>query len=247
MIRRLQLIVAYDGTHYHGFAKQPNAITIQEIMETCIKKLIGQEVHVIASGRTDTGVHAMAQCCVVDVETTIPAKQFGRALNSKLPQDIVIKESSEVDPAFHPRYMAKRKTYRYQIYTGDTRDPFVGRYAYFYPRKLDVTRMKEAAEYIKGTHDFKCFCASGSAVNDTVRTIYSLEIEQQGDLIAIEVCGNGFLYNMVRIIAGTLIEVGRGRFEPEHLKKVIETGERSLGGPTAPAEGLTLKEVCYDR
>ena len=246
MLKRLQLIIAYDGTNYHGFAKQINAVTIQEILEKAIENLTGQKVHVMASGRTDAGVHAMAQCCVVDVETSIPEGQFARALNARLPHDIVIKESCEVRADFHPRYMAKKKTYRYQIFTGATRDPFIDKYVYFYPRKLDILRMQEAAKYIEGTHDFKCFCASGSAVKDTVRTVYSLEIKREGEMIALEVCGNGFLYNMVRIITGTLIEVGRGRFEPEHVKRVIESGERELGGPTAPAEGLILKEVFYE-
>ncbi|MGL4363139.1 MAG: tRNA pseudouridine(38-40) synthase TruA [Cellulosilyticaceae bacterium] len=243
---RIQFIVAYDGTNYHGFAKQVNALTIQEVIETAIFNLTKQNVVIIASGRTDTGVHAKAQCCVADLTTSIPITRLAKALNSWLPNDIVIKEAKYVDDNFHPRYMAKKKTYRYQLLTAETSDPFIGKYCYFYPYKLDVDRMVEAAKYIEGTHDFKCFCASGSSVKGTVRTIYSLIISKKDDCIQIDVCGNGFLYNMVRIIVGTLVEVGRGRFDPEYMRQIIKSTDRQLAGATAPAEGLMLLGIVYE-
>lgn len=245
-MRRIQLIVAYDGTNYHGFAKQKNAITIQETLEKAIYRLTKQNIEVVASGRTDTGVHAKGQCCIIDINTRIPTERFAKALNSWLPSDIVVKEAMDVKSDFHPRFMAKKKTYRYQILTSSTNDPFIGKYSYFYPHELDIKKMQDGARYIEGTHDFKCFCASGSTVKDTVRTVYSIEIRQIADSIQIDVCGNGFLYNMVRIIAGTLIEIGRGRFLPEDIKKIIESKNRNLAGPTAPPEGLTLQEVFYE-
>lgn len=245
-MRRIQLIVAYDGTNFHGFAKQDNAVTVQGTLEEAIFNLTGQRVEVIGSGRTDAGVHARSQCCVVDIKTPIPTSRLAKALNGRLPQDIVIKEVMDVKDDFHPRYMAKKKTYRYQVLTSPVNDPFIGKYCYFYPYTLDARKMQEAARAIEGTHDFKCFCASGSSVKNTVRTVYSIEVKKEGDLISIDICGNGFLYNMVRIIAGTLIEIGRDKLSKENVKKMIEQKDRTLGGPTAPPEGLTLVEVNYD-
>lgn len=245
-MKRIQLIVAYDGTHYHGFARQNNALTIQEVMEKAIEQLTKQKVEVIASGRTDTGVHAKAQCCIIDIDMKIPVERFAKAMNHWLPSDIVIKEAKEVKSDFHPRFMAKKKTYRYQILNSKTNDPFSGKYSYFYPYHLDVKKMQEGAKYIVGTHDFKCFCASGSTVKDTVRTVYSVDVRQQEHIIHIDICGNGFLYNMVRIIAGTLIDIGRGRFQPQYMEEIITKLDRSLAGPTAPPEGLMLQEVFYE-
>lgn len=245
-MRRIQLIVAYDGTDYHGFAKQEQIETIQGNLEKVIYNLTGQKVEVIASGRTDAGVHAKAQCCIIDIDTPIPTNRLAGALNGRLPKDIIIKEARDVKADFHPRFMAKKKTYRYQILTSPVNDPFIGKYCYFYPYSLDIEKMQEAASLIEGTHDFKSFCASGSSVKGTVRTVYSAKVKQEGDLVYLDICGNGFLYNMVRIIAGTLIKIGRHKFAPETIKAMIENKDRSLGGPTAPPEGLTLLEVDYD-
>lgn len=245
-MKRIQLIVAYDGTQYHGFAKQKNAVTIQGTLEDTIYKLTKQKVDVVGSGRTDTGVHAKGQCCIIDIDTKIPIERFAKAMNSWLPDDIVIKDAREVKSDFHPRFMAKKKTYRYQILTSDTRDPFIDKYSYFYPHELDVAKMREAAKYIEGVHDFKCFCAAGSTVKDTVREVYCIDIQKSDDVIKIDVCGNGFLYNMVRIIAGTLVDVGRGRFEPSYVKEIVASKDRNLAGPTAPPEGLTMQEVFYE-
>lgn len=245
-MRRIQLIVAYDGTNFHGFAKQNGAVTIQETIEKALYELTKEHIDLIGSGRTDAGVHAKGQCCIIDTNTIIPTKNLARALNGRLPKSIVIKDAIDVKEDFHPRFMAKKKTYRYQILTSHVNDPFIGPFSYFYPYKLDVEKMQKAAQYIKGEHDFKGFCASGSSVKTTVRTVYSIEVRKVDDLIQIDICGNGFLYNMVRIIAGTLIDVGRGKREPRCIAEMIEKKERRLGGPTAPPEGLILLEVCYD-
>lgn len=245
-MRRLKLVVAYDGTNYHGFAKQKSGIiTIQSELERAIFEITRQVVEVEGSGRTDAGVHARSQCCIIDIDTYIPACKLARALNSRLPRDIVVKEVEEVDESFHPRFMVKKKTYRYQILNARVGDPFIGKYCHLYPYKLDVKLMKEAAQYIVGTHDFKCFCSAGSTVQNTERTIFSLDIHQVDDIIQIDVCGSGFLYNMVRIIVGTLIEVGRGKMAPDHLMTIIESKDRMMAGPTAPPEGLMMWNVEY--
>ncbi|WP_053983262.1 tRNA pseudouridine(38-40) synthase TruA [Niameybacter massiliensis] len=245
-MRRVQLIVAYDGTNFHGFAKQNHAATIQGTIEKALYELTKEKIDLVGSGRTDAGVHAKGQCCIIDTNTTIPTKNLVKALNGRLPKSIVIKDAMDVKEDFHPRFMAKRKTYRYQILTSSVNDPFVGPFSYFYPYPLDIERMQKAAKYIEGEHDFKGFCASGSSVKGTVRTVYSIEVRKVDDLIQIDICGNGFLYNMVRIIAGTLIEVGRGKKAPRCIAEMIEKKDRTLGGPTAPPEGLTLLEVYYD-
>lgn len=245
-MRRIQLIVAYDGTNFHGFAKQEHAVTIQGTIEDALYGLTKERIELVGSGRTDAGVHAKGQCCIIDTNTKIPTKNLMKALNDRLPNSIVIKDAMDVKPDFHPRFMAKKKTYRYQILTDKVNDPFIGPFCYFFPYELDVEKMQEAGKKIEGTHDFKAFCASGSTVKTTVRTVYSVEVRKIGQLIQIDVCGNGFLYNMVRIIAGTLISVGRHKMSPEQVLEMIEKKERSLGGPTAPPEGLTLLEVNYD-
>lgn len=245
-MRRIKFIVAYDGTNYHGFAKQNNALTIQEVLEKAIFAITHEEVEVIGAGRTDTGVHAKGQCCVVDSMTQIPVYNLLKAVNSKLPKDIVIKEMIDVTKDFHPRYKAKQKTYRYQIFNGQTLDPFTYKYAYFYPYPLDVEKMIESAKYIIGTHDFKCFCSAGGGAKTTTRTVYSLDIQKIDELIQINICGNGFLYNMVRIIVGTLIEVGRGQIAPCTMEQIIASLERKKAGPTAPPEGLMMLNIEYD-
>lgn len=245
-MKRLKLIVAYDGTNYHGFAKQKTGVTtIQAELERAIYEITRQEVEVEGSGRTDAGVHARSQCCIVDIDTYIPACKLARALNSRLPRDIIVKEVEEVDPSFHPRFAVKKKTYRYQILNARVSDPFIGKYCHLYPYKLDVKLMEEAARYIVGTHDFKSFCSAGSTVVNTERTVYSLDIQKVDDIIQIDVCGSGFLYNMVRIIVGTLIEVGRGKIPPEKVADIIAGKDRGMAGPTAPPEGLMMWQIAY--
>ncbi len=242
---RFKLIVAYDGTGYHGFARQDNALTIQEVLEKTIASVIGQEVRVIGAGRTDTGVHAKEQCCVFDAQTGIPVYNLIKAINSKLPKDIAVRDITIVPDDFQPRYAAKHKTYRYLILNSKIRDPFIYKYAYFYPYDLDIALMQEAAAYIVGEHDFRCFCSAGSSVVSTVRTVYELKITKQGELITIDICGNGFLYNMVRIIVGTLLKVGTKKLPVEQMKNILVSKDRGLAGPTAPPQGLTMLKINY--
>lgn len=244
-MRRIKFIVAYDGTNYHGFAKQNNALTIQEVLERAIFAITREQVEVIGAGRTDTGVHARGQCCIVDTYTQITTYKLIKAINSKLPKDIVIKEMEDVAEDFHPRYRAKQKTYRYQILNSNTLDPFMYKYAYFYPYTLDIDQMIKGAHHIVGTHDFKCFCAAGSSVKTTTRTVYHIAIRKVDDLIQIDICGDGFLYNMVRIIAGTLIEIGRGKLAPEEMQNILSSLDRDKAGPTAPPQGLTMLNIEY--
>lgn len=243
---RVKLIVAYDGTDYHGFVKQKSVITVQQVLEEAIAYILRTPVLIEGAGRTDAGVHAQGQCCIFDAETSIPVLSLLRAINSKLPKDVVIKEAEIVPESFHPRFSAKRKTYRYQILNSSIRNPFLERYAYFYPRSLNIEWMKKAAEYMVGEHDFKCFCAAGSTVLSTVRTIYDLQVFKAGDLITIDVCGNGFLYNMVRIITGTLVKAGEGKIAAGQVKDIIESKERALAGPTVPPQGLTMLNIVYE-
>lgn len=243
---RYKLIIAYDGTHYHGFAKQPNAITIQELLEKAIGSILGQSIKVIGAGRTDTGVHAKAQCCIFDADTNIPVERLTGAINSKLPKDIIVQKVEKTTADFHPRYAAKRKTYRYQILNSEVQDPFLYRYTYFYPYKLDIERMREGGNHIIGEHDFACFCSTGSGVHSTTREVYSLNITTQDNLITIDICGNGFLYNMVRIIVGTLIDVGIGKKAPEMVQEIIESQNRKLAGYTAPPQGLMMLNIEYE-
>ncbi len=243
---RYKLIVAYDGTNYNGFARQPNGTTIVETLEEAVEKIVQHKVYILGAGRTDTGVHAKGQCCIFDSDTKIPVERLAKAINSKLPMDIAVQSVEQVNEDFHPRFGAKRKTYRYQILNSKQRDPFAYKYALMYPYEVDLEKMKAAAEKMVGTHDFKCFCAAKTDVKDTVRTIYDIHIYQQEDLITVDICGNGFLYNMVRIIIGTLIKVNEGKLSPSDITKIIESKDRNLAGPTAPPQGLTMLKIIYE-
>ena len=245
-MKRYKMIVGYDGTNYNGFAIQPNGITIQGILNESIAKIVQHEVRTLGAGRTDAGVHAKGQCCIFDSDTKIPVYKLGLAINSQLPKDIAVKTIEEVSMDFQPRFGAKRKTYRYQIINSSIRDPFLYKYAMSYPHKLDIELMKKAAYEIVGEHDFACFCSSGSTVKDTVRTIYSIDIKKEEDLITIDICGNGFLYNMVRIIVGTLLRVNEDKITIEDIGKLIESKDRNLAGPTAPPQGLMMMNIVYD-
>lgn len=240
VMKRVKLVVAYDGTAYHGWQVQPGAPTIEGELNRALGALLDEEIRVIGASRTDAGVHALCNVAVFDTDTRIPAEKIAYALNQRLPEDIRIQASEEVTPDFHPRHCESRKTYEYRIL--NTRFPLPTKrlYAHFTYVPLDTERMKQAALFLTGEHDFESFCSPAAAVESTVRTIYQLTVEKEQEEIIIRVCGNGFLYNMVRIIAGTLIEVGRGSMEPEHIKEILEARDRSAAGPTAPACGLTL-------
>lgn len=239
-MKRIMLTVAYDGTNYHGFQVQPNGETIEGVLNRCLSELLREKIEVIGASRTDSGVHALCNIAVFDTATKIPPEKLMYALNARLPEDIKIQASQEVDARFHPRHCDSRKTYEYRIYHAAVPMPTERFYSYFTYTPLQVEKMREAAAYFVGIHDFKSFCNTDSQVQDTVRRIESVEVEERGHLIILRVAGRGFLYNMVRIMAGTLLEVGRGRLAPQDMERIIEEKDRSAAGPTAPACGLTL-------
>ncbi len=236
--------VSYLGTNYAGWQKQNNALGIQEIIENAFEELTNKKVEVFASGRTDAGVHAIEQCfsCVTDFADM---GKLPLALNSKLPEDIRILWAKEVDSNFHARYSAHKKTYMYRVKIGNIESPFDIATTAYVPYNLELAKMQNASKYLLGEHDFESFCSSGTSVPDYIRTIYSLNIKKEDNLFTFEICGNGFLYNMVRIIVGTLVDVGRGKISPEKVKEILDCKNRKLAGKTMPAKGLTLKNVDY--
>lgn len=244
-MRRIRLTVAYDGTNYHGWQLQNNGITIEAELNRCLTQLLGEKIQVIGASRTDSGVHALGNIAVFDTETRMPADKVSYALNQRLPEDIRIQKSEEVALDWHPRHCESRKTYEYRIYCGEFPMPTKRLYSYFTYHPLNVENMRKAAALLVGEHDFKSFCQTGAQVESTVRTLYTVEIEEQGAEVVIRVCGNGFLYNMVRIIAGTLMEAGWGKRQPEEMKAILEAKSRSAAGPTAPACGLTLMKYEF--
>lgn len=245
-MRRIHLIVEYDGTNYAGWQRQSNAMTVQEKLERAVKKLTGETVCVSGASRTDAGVHALGQSAHFDTESRIPADKFSFALNTLLPPDVRVVSSEEVAPDFHSRFSGRGKRYRYLIHAAPHASA-LNRLTHahvIYP--LDVEKMRAEARDLLGTHDFAAFAASGSVVKDTVRTIWRADVMENGSEIALIVEGNGFLYNMVRIIAGTLIGVGSGKLPRGAFRRAIESGNRLDLGVTAPAHGLTLMEVFYE-
>lgn len=244
-IMRISLKVAYEGTNYHGWQVQPNGITIESVLNQTLSDLLGEKIEVIGASRTDAGVHSMGNVAVFDTDTRIPAEKISYALNQRLPDDIVVQESREAAADFHPRHCESRKTYEYRILNRRFRDPLRRRDTYFYYYDLNVDKMQEAAQYLVGEHDFKSFCSIHACVETTVRTVHELNVEKKGDIISIRICGNGFLYHMVRIVAGTLVQVGSGVIVPEQMKEILERKDRSAAGPTAPACGLTMLGIVY--
>ncbi len=242
---RVMLRVAYDGTNYCGWQVQPNAVTIEGVLNRELSALLAEEIVVIGASRTDSGVHALGNVAVFDTNTRIPAEKICYALNQRLPEDIVIQESKEVQLDFHPRHCDTRKTYEYHIYNARFPMPLKRNFTHFVYYDLDVQAMQKAANLLVGEHDFVSFCSSNSQVKDTVRTIYSLDVLKTDQEIVLRIRGNGFLYNMVRIIAGTLIQVGYHMYEPEKVVWMLEARDRNQAGPTAPAKGLTLVEIEY--
>ena len=245
-MKRVKLIIAYDGTNYCGWQIQINGITVEEVLNKAISELTGVETAVIGASRTDSGVHAMGNVAVFDTESKIPSEKFSFALNQRLPNDIRIQKSEEVPLEWHPRFCNSTKTYEYKILNRKFDMPTQRLYTHFVYMPLNVEKMKEAAKYIVGEHDFASFCSSGSQVESTVRTVYRLEVDKNDDVISIIISGNGFLYNMVRIIVGTLIKVGLGVYPPEYVKEIIEAKDRNAAGPKAPACGLMLVNIDYE-
>lgn len=244
-MKRVKMIVAYEGTNYCGFQVQPNGITIEEILNKKLSELLKEPIKVIGASRTDSGVHAMGNVAVFDSNTRIPGEKIAFALNCMLPEDIKIQGSCEVAPDFHPRYCNTKKTYEYKIVNKTFPIPTLRTIAHFEHYPMDITRMQEAASYLVGEHDFKSFATAKLEVENTVREIYSLTVEEVGDMIVIRVIGNGFLYNMVRIIAGTLMQIGMKNLDPAIVQAILKGCDRSLAGPTAPAKGLTLVGIEY--
>lgn len=246
---RILLTIAYDGTRYSGWQKQksPEVLTVEGEVERALRQLFHKEdLECIGASRTDRGVHALGQRAVIDVETTIPVEKIPLAIRPFLPEDIVVTAARQVPDAFHPRYDCVKKTYEYCIFNGKYKNPKERLYTAFVYHELDLEKMKEGAKAFVGTHDFQAFCAAGSSVSTTVRTIFDCHVEQNGDHIRIFVTGDGFLYNMVRIIAGTLIAVGQGKIPAEAVAKIIESKDRTRAGQTAEPQGLTLLEIYYD-
>lgn len=241
------MVVAYDGTNYCGWQVQPNGITVEEVLNRSLSKLLGEKIEVMGASRTDSGVHSLGNVAVFDTNTRMPADKIAFALNQRLPEDIVVQGSCEVPSDWHPRYQESTKTYEYRILNRTFRMPTRRLDTYFYHYPLDVEQMSEAASYLVGTHDFASFCAANAQVKSMVRTIYSCTAQKENDIITIRVTGNGFLYNMVRIIAGTLIEVGAGKRRPEEIKDILAAENRDAAGPTAPAQGLTMMGIEYEQ
>ncbi len=246
MVRNIKLMIAYDGTAYHGWQTQLDRATIQETIEQAISVVMKQKVILTGSGRTDSGVHALGQIANFTADTNIPEEKIKIALNANLPKDIRIIESKDVDLEFNSRFDAHDKTYMYQIYNDRVWNPFYSRYSCFVPSELDFEKMRKEVSALVGTHDYKGFMASGSQVKTTVRTIYEARLIKDDKLIKLYVTGNGFLYNMVRIIAGTLIDVGKGIKAVECIEEAINKMDRNLLGQTAEPQGLFLMDVNYN-
>lgn len=245
-MRNIKLTIEYDGKCYNGWQKQPNKLNIQGEIERAIYNITKEEVDLIGSGRTDAGVHALGQVANFKTNSQISIEKIPLAINSQLKNSIVIKEAEEVDERFHSRYNAKHKTYRYIINNSKCGTAIYRNLEYSYPFKLDVEKMKQASKYFEGEHDFKAFKSSGTSSKNSVRTIYKAIVKQEGEKIIIELTGNGFLYNMVRIISGTLLDVGLGKIRAEEIPEIIESKDRQRAGKTLPAHGLYLVEVKYD-
>lgn len=242
---RVKLVVAYEGTNYCGWQVQPNGITIEEVLNRELSRLLGESITVTGASRTDAGVHSLGNVAVFDTNTRMPAEKISYALNRSLPEDIVVQESSEVPQDFHPRFAKSTKTYEYRILNARFRQPLERRTSLFYHYPLDEQLMQQAADYLVGEHDFTSFSSVHAQTNSFVRTIYDLTVKRQGEMITIRVTGNGFLYNMVRIIAGTLLQVGAGSRPPEDMAQILAGRDRELAGPTAPAHGLTMIGIRY--
>ena len=245
-MRNIKLVIEYDGKDFNGWQKQPTKLNIQGEIERAIKDITGEDVELNASGRTDAGVHSLGQVANFKTNSNIPTEKFPIALNTKLKRSIRILSAEEVEESFHSRYNCKKKTYRYVINNSENGTAIYRNLEYNFSQKLDVEKMQEAAQYFMGEHDFKGFKASGTSSKSSVRTIYKAEVRKENEKVIIELTGNGFLYNMVRIISGTLIDVGIGKIEPNEILEIIKSGERESAGKTLPPQGLYLVKVEYE-
>lgn len=244
-MRNIKLVIEYQGKDFNGWQKQPNKLNIQGEIERAIGSITGEEIDLIGSGRTDAGVHSFGQVANFKTNSNIPIDKFALAINSKLKKSIVIKSAEEVDERFHSRYSVHSKKYHYVICNSPTGTAIYRELEYQFPIKLDVEKMQKAAKYFEGEHDFSAFKASGTSSKNSVRKIFKAEVFEKDERVYIELTGNGFLYNMVRIISGTLLEVGIGKIKPEEIPEIIESKDRKRAGKTLPAVGLYLVEVNY--
>ncbi len=244
-MKRILLTLSYDGTAYHGWQYQPNNITVQEVLQNSIEKVLRVKPAVTGCSRTDAGVHAREFCCHLECEDNIPMSAFLRGLNSVLPRDIAVRDCKEVSPDFHARYNALGKTYIYRILNSNRKDPFLSRFVWQIERPLNTDLMNEFCKRLIGTHDFYAFSSSGRTVTDTVRTVSECEVTREGEIVALKITGNGFLYNMVRIITGTAVEVSDGKISPLEAEEILNSKDRSRAGLTAPPQGLILDKVYY--
>ena len=244
-MRNIKLIIEYDGKGFNGWQKQPDRLNIQGEIEKAIEEITGEKVDLTASGRTDAGVHSLGQTANFKTDSKNQTEKFAKAINSRLKKSIVIKSAEEVDEKFHSRYSVKSKTYRYIINNSENGTAIYRGLEYHVPMKLDYEKMNEAIKYFIGEHDFKAFKASGTSSKSSVRKILDGSVRKEGERVIIEVTGTGFLYNMVRIISGTLLDVGLGKIKPEDIPSIIESKDRTKAGKTLPAHGLYLLQVNY--
>lgn len=254
-MRNIAVHLAFDGTRYHGWQVQRNAVTVQQTFQDAVEKIFGSRLPVTGCSRTDAGVHAYDYVCGFHTSSLIECDAIARALNSMLPHDIAVTSCVEMPQNFHPRYFAEGKEYVYKIWNAPYCDPFTRAYAFHCKKRIDSEKLNAAAKYYRGTHDFAAFCSSGAANShrpeepegDTVRTVFDAEVTRKGDMVEFRVSGDGFLYNMVRIMTGTLLFVAQGKLSCEDIKSVIESRDRGKAGPTAPAHGLYLNRVFYNQ
>jgi tRNA pseudouridine38-40 synthase len=244
-LRKIKLLIQYDGTAYHGWAAQPAMATVQGTLLDAIEKLTGLHVDLLGSSRTDAGVHALGQVAAFTIDGPIPTENFARALNNMLPDDIVIIEAIEVPDSFDPISDTQSKIYRYTISTDAVRSPMNIRYCWHRPGALNIETMQQAANKLLGTHDFKSFASAADTRQSSVRTILKCDVAGQENWITFDVQANGFLYNMVRNIVGTLVEVGRGRWTASDIERILAAADRTQAGPIAPASGLCLMKIFY--
>jgi tRNA pseudouridine38-40 synthase len=246
-MRTIKLVLEYDGTDYVGWQRQPNGMSVQELVEGALAQVVGTPVTLNSSGRTDAGVHARGMVAHFNTDQPLPMAAYREGVNRFLPADIAVRQAVEMPAGFHARYSARGKWYRYTIYRSRVRSPLAARYAWHVRGTLDRERLREAAALLVGRHDFAAFRASGCAARTTVREIFSVQVLEEGDLLYIDVRGEGFLRHMVRVMVGTLVEVGRGKRRPQEVRQLLEGGCRSAAGSTAPPQGLCLMEVYYDQ
>lgn len=244
-MKRVLLYLKYDGTNYHGWQVQPNGVTVQSELCDAAEKVFGKRLNVTGCSRTDAGVHANMFCCHIDIESDMPPRNIVNALNFHLPKDIAVFDCKDVAEDFHARYSAKGKNYVYRILNSAVRDPFYEGYALRVARKLDVELLNQWVKPLLGTHDFSAFCASGCSTEDHTRTVSDCHFERRGDIVEMSITADGFLYNMVRIIAGTVLDMASGKIDPCELSDIIASKDRNKAGQTAPGYALYLNKVIY--